>query len=241
MKGNGIAGNVFLLRCLLRDSCDALEPLSVAFLDVSKGFDSVSHATLLLAAERMGMPGPFPSYLRSLYSEASAVLQVDGQLSGPLIQNRGVKQGNPLSPLLFKCVIGWALESLDPDIGVVAGEGLRLSHVAFADDVVIICQSAIGGQHLCRQFERSLEFCGLRLNANKSTTQRIAVNGKATKWVCFCSSQEECSHGAHIARIQVSRYLTVSVRERDSTPEELLNRGLNKLTKAPLKQHQRLC
>ena len=49
VKADGIADNVFLLRCLLRDRCDALEPLSVAFLDVSKAFDSVSHASLLLA------------------------------------------------------------------------------------------------------------------------------------------------------------------------------------------------
>jgi len=132
---------VFLLRCLLRDRCDALKPLSVAFLDVSKAFDSVSHASLLLAAERMGVPGPFIQYLRSLYTEASTVLQVDGQLSGPMVQNRGVKQGDPLSPLLFNCVIDWALASLDPEMGVVAGEGPRLNHLAFADDVVIICQS----------------------------------------------------------------------------------------------------
>ena len=124
VKGDGIEDNVFLLRCLLRDTCDALQPLSVAFLDVSKAFDSVSHASLLLAAERMGVPGPFISYLRSLYTEASTVLQVDGQLSGPIVQNRGVKQGDPLSPLLFNCITDWALEALDPEMGVAAGEGL---------------------------------------------------------------------------------------------------------------------
>ena len=99
-------------RCLLRYRCDALQPLSVAFLDVSTAFDSVSHASLLLAAERMGVPGRFISYLRSLYTEASTVLQVDGQLSGPMVQNRGVKQGDPLSPLLFNCVIDWALRTV---------------------------------------------------------------------------------------------------------------------------------
>ena len=46
VKGDGIADNVFLLRHLPRDICDALEPLSMAFLDVSKAFDSVSHASL---------------------------------------------------------------------------------------------------------------------------------------------------------------------------------------------------
>ena len=91
VKGDGIADNVFLLRCLLRDTCVDLKPMCLAFLDVSKAFDSVSHATLLLAAERMGAPGPFISYLKTLYSEASTVLHVDGRFSDPLKQNRGVR------------------------------------------------------------------------------------------------------------------------------------------------------
>ena len=40
IKGDGIADNVFLLRCLLRDTCEEVKPLSLAFLDVSKAFDS---------------------------------------------------------------------------------------------------------------------------------------------------------------------------------------------------------
>ena len=121
VKSDGIADNVFLFRCLLSEE---LKPLSLAFLDVSKAFDSVSHATLLLAAERMGAPGPFISYLRTLYSEASTVFHVDGQFSDPLMLNRGVRQGDPLSPLLFNCVIDWALASLDTEMGKVVGGGL---------------------------------------------------------------------------------------------------------------------
>ena len=88
VKGDGIADNVFLLRCLLRDRCEAVKPLSLAFLDVSKAFDSVSHESLLLAVKRMGVPGPFVEYLRSLYAEASTTLQVGDQSSDPLQENR---------------------------------------------------------------------------------------------------------------------------------------------------------
>ena len=37
MKGDDIADNVFLLRCLQRDTCEELKPLSLAFMDVSHG------------------------------------------------------------------------------------------------------------------------------------------------------------------------------------------------------------
>ena len=99
------------------------------------------------------------------------------------MQNRGVKQGDPLSPLLFNCVIDWALASVYPEMGVLAGEGPRLNHLAFADDVIIICQCSIGCQHFCQRFDKALWSCGLRLNADKSRTLRIAVNGKAKKWM----------------------------------------------------------
>ena len=244
VKGDGIADNVFLLRCLLRDTCVDLKPMCLAFLDVSKAFDSVSHATLLLAAERMGAPGPFISYLRTLYSEASTVLHVDGRFSDSLKQNRGVRQGDPLSPLLFNCVIDWALASLDTEMGKVVGGGPRLNHLAFADDVVIIAESVVGLQHLCGQFERSLGRCGLTLNVEKSRTLRIAVDGKAKRWVCEPTPFVSLAGGLMpaVTITQAYKYLGVhiSARERDATPEELLTRGLNQLKAAPLKPQQRM-
>ena len=240
VKGDGIADNVFLLRCLLRDKCEAVKPLSLAFLDVSKAFDSVSHESLLLAVKRMGVPGPFVEYLRSLYAEASTTLQVGDRSSDPLQQNRGVRQGDPLSPLLFNCVIDWAVASLDNEMGVrVTKDGPRLNHLAFADDVVLVAESKVGIQHLCDQFRGAL-----RLNTEKSKTLRIAVDGKAKKWVCNPTPLVSLA-GRKLPTISISqgyKYLGISVsaRESDSSPEELLTRRLNHLTRAPLKPQQRV-
>ena len=172
------------------------------------------------------------------------MLHVDGRFSDPLKQNREARQGDPLSPLLFNCVIDWALASLDPEMGKVVGGGPRLNHLAFADDVVIIAESVVSLQHLCGQFERSLGRCGLTLNVDKSRTLRIAVDGKAKRCVCeptpFVSLAGCLMPAVTIA--QAYKYLGVhiSARERDATPEELLTRGLNQLKAAPLKPQQRM-
>ena len=58
-----------------------LRPLYVAFIDVRKAFDSVSHQTMLLAAKRMGMPGPLLEYLAEFYKGAGTAECLAGYAS----------------------------------------------------------------------------------------------------------------------------------------------------------------
>ena len=102
----------------------------------------------------------------------------------------------------------------------------------------------VGLQHLCGQFERSLGRCGLTLNVEKSRTLRIAVSGKAKRWVCEPTPFVSLAGGLMpaVTITQAYKYLGVhiSAREQDTTHEEILTRGLNQLKSAPLKPQQRL-
>ena len=51
----------------------------IAFLDVKKAFDSVTHESLLLAAGRMGVPSPMLGYLGELYGDAWTCLRIGPQ------------------------------------------------------------------------------------------------------------------------------------------------------------------
>ena len=86
--------------------------------------------------------------------------------------------------------------------------------------------------------------CGLSLNSLKSNTMRIAINGKRKQWLCDPVPFVGVSGGI-LPAINITcayKYLGISIsaRERDSKPEEILTRGLNHLTRAPLKPQQRV-
>ena len=127
----------------------------LAFLDVRKAFDSVSHESMVNICRREGFPEPFLAYLQRLYKESTTQLKVAGELSEPISVGQGVKQGDPLSGCLFNMVVDWALESVvDSKIGFRIGNQV-LNHLAFADDVVLLAETPAGLQSLTNAFQRA--------------------------------------------------------------------------------------
>ena len=96
--------------------------------------------------------------------------------------NCGVRQEDPLSPVLFNSVIDLALRKIDEGIGVGIGTN-KLSCLAFADDLVLLASTPRGLQRQFDNIELALGKSGLKLNVNKSATIRLDVHGKCQKWV----------------------------------------------------------
>jgi len=69
-------------------------------------------------------------------------------------------------------------------MGVPLVSGLRLNHLAFADDVALVTSSKRGTLRLASQFETGLAKVGLLPNTTKSAKLTIMVNSKSKRWVC---------------------------------------------------------
>ena len=100
-----------------------------------------------------------------------------------LCVNRGIRQGDPLSPILFNSWIDWCLEGISEGIGFEAPDGAVLSRMAFADDIVIFAQTPTGLNDQVNQLAAEMSKCGLSLNVKKSQTYSQLVDGKRKKWV----------------------------------------------------------
>ncbi len=68
----------------------------------------------------------------------------------------GVKQGDPLSPLLFNMVIDELLHSLPKDIGINIEKGQKVNAQAFADDLALEAESEEGMKRLIDTLRRLL-------------------------------------------------------------------------------------
>lgn len=180
---DGCCENLFLLDALIRDSKRQLKPLCLIFVDISKAFDSVSHNTLLRAMRNHGIPEPLIEYVELTYHNLVTRIRVGRKKSGPIQCRQGVRQGDPLLAILFNLVMDDVLKQMDSHIGYRNNEGLRISYLAFADDLILTAASPRGLQEQINKLSEGLEKAGLHLNEVKCATMRIEFDGKAGKWI----------------------------------------------------------
>lgn len=117
-------------------------------LDMSKAYDRVEWGFLKAVMEKLGFGQRWIQLISQCVSTVNYSVLFDGADLGPIVPQRGLRQGDPLSPYLFIMV----LEGLSAMIrkeqsrgnihGVVVSRGTpEVSHLFFADDSFLFCRA----------------------------------------------------------------------------------------------------
>ena len=77
----------------------------MAFIDLSKAFDSVNREALWKVLSRFGCPSKFIRVVRVLHDEMTATVLYKGSESDPFAICTGVKQGCVVAPTLFSICV----------------------------------------------------------------------------------------------------------------------------------------
>ena len=129
---------------MLRDSIKLANNENLAsafiFLDQEKAFDRVNHEFLYKTMKAFGIGPAFIHWIRQIYSNATTRVKVNGFLCENIPLRRGVRQGCPLSPLLYVLIIEiLALQfRKNPDIVGFTVGGKKIVSMHYADDAITI-------------------------------------------------------------------------------------------------------
>lgn len=115
-------------------------------VDIKKAFDTLDWHFLIAVLQRFGFSPVFTDWILNILHSARLSILVNGKAVGFFSCSRGVRQGDPLSPLLF-CL---AEEVLSRALSIARVEGRIESlfyfrgvslptHILYADDVLILC------------------------------------------------------------------------------------------------------
>ena len=99
--GRFISVKVALLRDLAH-YCEVTNfPAAILSLDKDKAFDRVDWSFLFITLSKMGFGDSFIKWIRLLYRNPRCSVILNGHISPFFFRSRGVRQGCPLSPLLY--------------------------------------------------------------------------------------------------------------------------------------------
>jgi hypothetical protein len=116
-KTNGCSEHGILLSELLYDAHTNRSNLVVTAIDFTNAFVSVPHELIIPAMKQRNFPSWTRNIIADLYKGATLVIEKRGTRSERIPWKRSVKQGCPLSPLLFNLWIEPLLQVITKECG----------------------------------------------------------------------------------------------------------------------------
>lgn len=162
---------VFELNYIFQHRMDAARAggteFCAALLDFANAYGSVPHQALLDALRGSGAGETFTALIEDLYRDNQTVIVAAEGTTDPVVIHSGLRQGCPLSGLLFNLVI-------DPVVRGVQGTGDDHNILAYADDLTPLADCPALLQQRIDMVEALSTPLGLSLNPGKCTTLHLS-------------------------------------------------------------------
>lgn len=174
IKKRFIQDNYMLVQQTVRFLHSQKQPRLLLKLDITKAFDSVSWSFLMEVLRKLGFGSRWRDLLCGLLSSSFSQVLLNG-IPGDFIQHRrGLRQGDPLSPMLFILVmdvLNW-LVTRAAEAGLLKPLSRRpIQHriSLYADDVALFIQPSASDMSLTlRMLDLFGDASGLKTNVQKS-------------------------------------------------------------------------
>jgi hypothetical protein len=119
-------------------------------LDFKGAFDAISHEFMQEVLLKYGYSARMVRRIMGLYEGATSSIQVNGHISAPIGFHASVRQGCPLSMLLYAHVLKPLHEALNDKLpGVRIGRKTHTSVAAYAEGVTVFLTSQDDITTLC--------------------------------------------------------------------------------------------
>ncbi|XP_077498739.1 uncharacterized protein LOC144109832 [Amblyomma americanum] len=162
---------VFEHNFVLQERLDAARAgrgeLCVAFLDFANAFGSVAHNAIVDALRGAGAGDDFCAIVADLYRDNTTRIVAKDGATQSIDISAGIRQGCPLSGLLFSLVI-------DPVLREVQGDERQHNILAYADDLTPLANSPEELQARIDKVTALSSRLGLQLNPGKCKTLHLS-------------------------------------------------------------------
>ncbi|KAM6552088.1 hypothetical protein CsatB_001896 [Cannabis sativa] len=152
VKGRHIAENTMIAREIVHSMGKkrGKRGFMLIKLDLEKAYDKLNWEFVISVLHQIGFSHPFTKWIETCISVAEIKLLLNGSVVGKFSPERGLRQGDPLSPSLY-IVAAETLSRLlfsKENQGLLKGfklgrNGTPITHLMFADDIILFSEASI--------------------------------------------------------------------------------------------------
>ena len=170
VPGRTILSTCHSLRDIIQICEDENLPLALLSIDQMKAFDRVSWDFLFKTLAKFNFGPTFIGWVKILYNDTQSAVKVNGHVSNTFNLGRGVRQGCPLSALLYVLVAEVFAATIRNDKSI---SGLKLNNEEFkilqyAIDTTLLLHGNNSLDNCIKQIKKFEKAAGAKLNAGKS-------------------------------------------------------------------------
>ena len=177
IQGRQITDSILLASEVISALKDKKSSGLVLKIDFEKAFDKIRWNFVFEVLRQMNFDSKWIDWISSIFNSSSISVLVNGSPSSEFSPTRGLRQGDPLSPLLFN-LVGEVLSAMlnrASELKIINGISLPnckelITHLQFADDVVLFISqdidSIMGIKRVLQCFQ---VISGLKINFSKSS------------------------------------------------------------------------
>ena len=179
----GCYEHTFLLQSLVLDAKRLQKNLFLAWLDLKNAFGSVPHDVIEITLTHLGIPQSVVELIKNVYTNAHTVVRTPAGETGEIPILSGVKQGCPLSPILFNLSVEIILRSVllkANEVGPAKHHDHPITVLAYADDLVLIARDKAKLQRLLDAASDTATLIGLEFRPDKCASLSCTYSKRVT-------------------------------------------------------------
>ncbi|XP_062118979.1 uncharacterized protein LOC133832684 [Humulus lupulus] len=199
VKNRSLAHNVLIPQDLIKGyNRKQSSPHCLMKIDISKAYDSIDWGFLENLLNAFRFPGRFIRWIMICLRGSSYCIFMNGQLQGSFKGGKGLRQGDPISPLLFVLVMEYLTRGLH---GATKDKkfrfhplckSLNIANLCFADNLLLVCKAHANSIKIIQQpFETFSAASGLYINNSKSRIFFGGISGSEKAYLLSLSKMTE--------------------------------------------------
>ena len=166
----------------IAENRDKKMPTYITYLDASKCFDVVNHDSMLCCLYEQGVRGKTWKLFENMYTGITSQIKWKGELSNPISEGQGIRQGAQSSSHCFKSRANKILYKIEDHPASLRIGTIRLGGVMVADDLAVMSNTVEGLQQLV--FEAECDASRERYTYNIDKTRVQVIKEKKSADIC---------------------------------------------------------